>query len=220
MPVIVCFDAGNLESIALAEAPRLPPNLRPVLCVDNDQYHVERAIAFLADRVGVNPNSLRRPSLSVLAGPWPSSIRQVPVGDVNVDGQWRQAAGGRYRVQLEHEQSGRTVRALHVECVPAGDPKLTRASFSNRGLEAGRRALESLSTARPAAVAGADAVIAVPEFGSCERRPTDWNDLEVAEGAEVVRWQLSRAVDRELTPAACLEPERRGPSVARPGVAR
>lgn len=171
LPVVVCFDAGNLETVVAETAALLPQAMTAVVAVDNDQFFVERAVAYLADNLGMNP--LENGGEGVV---WSSSssVRSVGLGEAAADGEWHQVAKGTYCVAPEYDQDG-VVRSLEVEVVPTGGRKI-RAVFCNRGQVAGDKAFAALNEA------GRKAVLAVPSFASLEGRPTDWNDLQAREG--------------------------------------
>lgn len=194
LPVIVCFDAGNLEAVAAEAAGKWPDNLLPILAVDNDQFHVERALGFLADKLGVNPNSQRGSMVEVLSGK--SSSRMVSLGDAVADGQWHQAPKGRYCMSLEREPDSTEVRSITVDAVTQEGQRPARLVFSNRGVEAGRVAQEAFAGQ---AKEGEEqepsrAVMLVPEFKSLGGRPTDWNDLATTEGHPAVSKQVMAAL--------------------------
>lgn len=186
-PVVVCFDAGNLEAVVAQTFSALPQGASCVLAVDNDQFHVERALGFLSDKLGVNPHVAGGPLLEVMSGL--DGVRQVSLGDVVADGQWQQAARGTYRVSMVREGEGGAVRSMAVEVVPENGERQMRATFVNRGVEAGRTALEAI----PPGGGGRRVVTVMPEFKSLAGRPTDWNDLAQVEGVAAINAILSRA---------------------------
>lgn len=184
LPVVVCFDAGNLEAVTLDAAEKVPANLLPVVAVDNDQFYVERALGYLSHNLGINPNSQRGSVVEVLSGK--ETTRMVSLGDAIADGEWHQAPQGRYRMTLEREPESTEVRSISVEAAQQEAPRTTRMVFSNRGLEAGRAAQEAFA---------GRAEIVVPEFKQLAGRPTDWNDMAaVAGGAEIAR-QIREALE-------------------------
>ncbi|KWW32387.1 MULTISPECIES: DUF5710 domain-containing protein [Cupriavidus] len=195
LPVVVCFDAGNLEAVAAEAARKWPDNIVPIMAVDNDQFHVERALGYLAKDLGVNPNSQRGSMVEVLSGK--NSSRMVSLGDAVADGQWHQAPQGRYCMSLEREPDSTEVRSISIEAVTQEGQRPVRLSFGNRGVEAGRAALEAF--AGPAKEGEQEqrtsrAVMLVPEFKSLQGRPTDWNDLAGSEGAQAVSRQVMSAL--------------------------
>lgn len=190
LPVIVCFDAGNLEAVATEAAGKWPESLQPILAVDNDQFHVERALGYLADKLGINPNSQRGSVVEVLSGQ--STSRMVSLGDAVADGQWHQAPKGRYCMSLEREPDSTEVRSITLESVTEEGQRPTRLTFSNRGVQAGQVALEAFAgqPKEGEQQAASRAVMLVPEFKSLDGRPTDWNDLAAAEGRQAVNKQV------------------------------
>lgn len=214
IPTVVCFDAGNLEAVAEIAAARLPSGVTRVVAADNDQFHVERAKGFLAQRLGVNGFSSRGTNVEVLSSL--DSSRVVSLGDGVADGEWKQAPGGKYKLELEHETDSTEIRALRLEAVldDLGGKKLTM-NFSNRGLEAGRAALALLSSGRPGVGDGVEpvAMLLVPKFSNLRGDPSDWNDLAVQGGHAAVRAQC-----RHIPALAQSEPVRglrRGTAVER-----
>lgn len=177
LPVVVCFDAGNLEAVASDAAEKVPANLLPVLAVDNDQFYVERALGYLCQNLGINPNSQRGSVVEVLSGK--DSTRMISLGDAVADGEWHQAPQGRYRMTLEREPESTEVRSISMEVTRQEAQRTERLVFSNRGLEAGRTAQEAFA---------GRAEIVVPEFKQLGGRPTDWNDMAaIAGGAEIAK---------------------------------
>lgn len=213
MPVVVCFDAGNLEVVAAQVARTLPAATLPVLAVDNDQFHVESALGLLAARLGVNPNSQAGSTVEVLSGH--DATRLVSLGDAVADGEWHQAPRGRYRMALEREQDSTEVRSIKLEVLADGQERANSLTFSNRGLEAGRMARQAFEQARPA---GAPALMIVPEFADLSSRPTDWNDLAKLQGYGFVGQQAKRVIEPHLPKAPAVE--RAAPARVAAGLAR
>lgn len=184
VPVVVCFDAGNLEAVAQDTIPTLPSTKHAVLAVDNDQFHVERAIGFLARELGVNPFGHAGGHVVVWDG---ERERPVALGDSLGSGEWQQTAKGRYCMSLEQETGGDAVRSVTVEMVLADGGRKITSTFNNRGVEAGRKVLDSLGSR----AVQAQVAIAVPVFQSLDSKPTDWNDLVVREGGASARAVLA-----------------------------
>lgn len=178
LPVVVCFDAGNMETV-VAQTAGIRPDIRRVLAIDNDQFYVERALGFLAENIGVSPVAEDGQKVCVVSGK--SDGRQVDLGEAVADGQWHTVAKGSYCLTLgmthDVESGSEKVRSVTVELLPVGGRKL-KSVFSNRGVEAGEVALASIVKASGVA----DVVI--PVFASLKGKPTDWNDLVVIEGVE------------------------------------
>lgn len=190
-PVVVCWDAGNLEAVVAEVASSLPQNMVPVLAVDNDQFHVERALGYLSSRLGVNPNSDRGTTVEVFSGL--KSTRLVSLGDAIADGDWHQAPGGRYRMNLVRENDSTEVNAIELESLLTGQEQVTKTMFGNRGVEAGFTALKSLEQkAHPEMLA----LLHMPEFKSLQHRPTDWNDMHKMAGLQAVHGQFKDCLKR------------------------
>jgi putative DNA primase/helicase len=170
LPTVVCFDAGNLVTVVEKNAGALPSKSTVVIAADNDQFHVERAVGFLAGKLGVSPFGRDDNFVQVASGSRCDSVRSVRLGDVLADGDWHQCAKGAYRVLLGKNSEVGTVESVTVSVVPVGG-RCSTSSFSNRGVEAGRDALAA------ATALGQSGVLAIPEFESLVGRPTDWNDL-------------------------------------------
>jgi phage/plasmid primase-like uncharacterized protein len=180
LPVVVCFDAGNLETVVAQTAKAVAgvESMLSVVAGDNDQFHVERAVGYLAEKLGLNPVDSGGYGVAVVSGS--GETRRVGLGEVVVDGQWHETAKGTYCASLEMEVNNDAVRRVAVEVVPTGG-RAMRATFENRGVEAGRTALAAI------VAAGGRGVAAVPRFESVVGRPTDWNDLVKREGVVLSR---------------------------------
>jgi phage/plasmid primase-like uncharacterized protein len=190
-PVVVCWDAGNLEAVVTEVASSLPQNMVPIMAVDNDQFHVERALGYLSSRLGVNPNSDRGTKVEVFSGL--KSTRLVSLGDAIADGDWHQAPGGRYRMNLVRENDSTEVNAIELESVLTGQEQVTKSRFGNRGVEAGFTALKSLEEkGHPEMLA----LLHMPEFKSLHYRPTDWNDMHKMAGLQAVHGQFQDCLKR------------------------
>lgn len=172
-PTVVCFDAGNMESVAESLGRSGVGKLMPVFAADNDQFFGERAFGLLA-KVGVVAHGpVDGPSIAVVSGK--DSVRRIPLGEVVADGEWHQAVGGRYRVEVTPDaEVNAAVGRIKVEIVRAGaaDGQKEMLMASNRGLDAARKAVSLMPGAE----------IVVPSFESLAGRPTDWNDLAVRGG--------------------------------------
>lgn len=185
VPVVICFDAGNLETVATETIPHLPETALSVLAVDNDQFHVERAIGMLARELGVNPYGRMGGKTVVWDG---FGERSVNLGDSVADGQWHQTAKGKYCMTLQHEEGGQSVRSVLLEVVPNDTGRKLSHTFLNRGVEAGRKIIEAVCAREGCS---ANIALAVPQFNSLQDRPTDWNDLAELEGLGTVRATLA-----------------------------
>ena len=181
MPVVVCFDAGNLETVVAQTAAKLPSSLIVVIAADNDQFYVERAMGFLSDKLGLNPHVEGGQVVKVLSGI--DQSREVSLGEAVADGEWHQSAKGNYRISTVYDDVGDSVRSVKVEVVPTGARAMS-SLYENRGLEAAKTAKEAIE-----AVDGS-VVLAIPTFSSLDGRPTDWNDLVKREGLSSARVDL------------------------------
>ncbi|MES2879198.1 MAG: DUF5710 domain-containing protein [Pseudomonadota bacterium] len=200
LPMVICFDAGNLETVVAQCASQLPRHVTPVLAIDDDQFHIEQSLGYLSRQLGVNPHAQSGSVVEVLSGP--NGSRLVPLGDAIADGEWHQAPFGRYCMNLVRENDSTEVREIQIEAYIEGETRMSSARFCNRGLEAGRTALQSLDRGE----GYAQAVLAIPEFASVDGRPTDWNDLAKAQGPKAIRECLSKVPElARLLPAATLE---------------
>jgi phage/plasmid primase-like uncharacterized protein len=176
IPVVVCFDAGNLESVVSLYSSMFPASMRPILAIDNDQFHIERAIEHLGEKLGVHTLGDSR-QLKVRSGD--TTIRSVEIGNIKTNGQWVEAAKGSYRVTLELDEAS-CVDVAIVETILV-DGNKARMTFNNRGYEAGKVALATLNEYKVAAA------MVTPEFESLDGKPSDWNDLYQREGANAIR---------------------------------
>lgn len=188
-PVVVCWDAGNLEVVVAAAAKSLPQNMVPVLAVDNDQFHVERALGYLSSRLGVNPNSERGSTVEVFSGA--QSTRHVSLGDAVADGEWHKAPGGSYRMSLIRESDSTEVNVIEIESCVDGSERAEKMSFLNRGVEAGVTAMNSLEKHGHSEML---ALTLIPEFRALNRRPSDWNDLHKLGGLAAVHSQYKECL--------------------------
>lgn len=195
MVSVVCFDAGNLETIVALTTTPATAHIKRVLAVDDDQFHVERTLGFLSEHLGLNPleTSTNNAQLKVLSGM--NMTRSVSLGEAIIDGEWHNTAKGQYCAKIEYEEDGQHVRAIAVQVVNVEGKKLN-AFYNNRGMEAGKVALEKIEKA------GGQGVILPPTFESIVGRPTDWNDLHKREGLEAIRKSIMR-----LNPSLLIEPK-------------
>ena len=190
MPVVVCFDAGNLETVVAQTAWKLPVGLNVVIAADNDQFYVERAMGFLSEKIGLNPHIDGGQALKVLSGL--NKSRVVSLGEAVADGDWHQSAKGKYRILAVLDDAGDTVRAVEVKTVPNGSRAMS-ALFENRGVNAAMIAKLLIEEV------GREAVLAIPTFRSLDGRPSDWNDLVKREGLSSARVDLELIEGLELS---------------------
>lgn len=183
LPTVVCFDAGNLETV-VKETAVLALGVQRVIGCDNDQFFIERAAGYLSSKVCVNPCG-NEATLRVQCGQ--DSSREVCVGQIRMDGEVHEATGGTYSVELHAGKQLGQIKLAVIEITPADGSRKVRSIFENRGIEAGNRALESLGSDP------AKAVMVVPEFRSLTGRPTDWNDMARMEGLSAIRQQIEAA---------------------------
>jgi hypothetical protein len=103
---------------------------------------------------------------------------------------------------LVRENDSTEVREIQVEAYIADESRKSSAKFSNRGLEAGRKALLALDRGD----GYAQPVLAIPEFTSLDGRPTDWNDVAKAQGPDAIRKCLNKIPElARLLPPGTLE---------------
>lgn len=201
LPTIVCFDAGNLETVVAEVTAMLPPETLRVLALDNDLFHVERAIGFLSEKLGLNP--YKADGQVVKSAIDSIHTRSVSLGEAIADGEWHQVPQGTYRMLIEHEDQSDAVRSIQVEVVPVNGRKI-QSKFSNRGLEAGRVAMATIEQG------GGRGLMAIPSFVSLEGRPTDWNDLHQREGLSAMKSKLRAIglVPKAISQAVVVEDRR------------
>lgn len=164
LPVVVAFDAGNLVEVARQLAPLLPAGQTRIVCADNDQFFMERAIAKIAAVQPLFSNAVE--SLSVLAGA-NDRTRAVTLCGLIADGSWQQGRAGKYRLTIHVER--------HIVCgvtldVVTNDGKHVRQTARNAGVDAGSDAARILA-----------GVAVTPIFASLAGEPTDFNDLDQRE---------------------------------------
>jgi putative DNA primase/helicase len=164
-PVVVCFDAGNIEPV-VAQWRRLYPDLDLVIAADDDRHLMQRLCERLA-RLGVHATPAE---LGKLTEPheW-----TVPGGDAGADEQ---------AVVLK---AGWSKDTAGVPCI---NGTITVGSVTHL------LKLENAGRARAMAAARKHrAKVALPAFAEPASSGTDWNDLHVAQGLEACEGPL-RAV--------------------------
>ncbi|CAG0991399.1 partial putative ABC transporter ATP-binding protein YknY, partial [Rhodocyclaceae bacterium] len=154
----------------------------------------ERALAAIAETIGVNPQSGKGESVQVVSrngsvGLLHGMTRSVALGDVVLDGQWHQGPKGKYCATIQHEADGVSVRSIKVEMVPSVGGKKTTATYMNRGAEVGKASVGAAS----------NCIVVSPSFTSLEGQPTDWNDLAVGSGMDHVKHQIGEQVERGIS---------------------
>jgi len=185
VPVVVCFDAGNLETVVAQSTNKLDAATQRILAIDNDQFYVERAVGYIAAKLGMNPHHDGGTKVHVANGD--RGFRLASFGEIKADGEWHQESKGSYCVTLTPDNDSVAIKSVKVELVPINERKIS-AIFENRGLKAGLAALAAIEAG------GGIGKIAMPSFKSLDGRPTDWNDLEQSEGVEAVRAIVSDVV--------------------------
>ncbi|MGY6259211.1 DUF5710 domain-containing protein [Paraburkholderia caledonica] len=165
LPVVIAFDAGNLVEVVRQIARMLPASQPKVICADNDQFFLDNALARIAE-IGGSPDA-KPISVQVVAGA-DGATREVEIRAAHADGKWHQTRQGKYRLALESVAG--VVRSVTLDLVVPGKPHV-RVTTRNTGVEA----------ATDAARLAAGRVV-TPFFESLQRRPTDFNDLDVSEG--------------------------------------
>ncbi|SAL73176.1 inner membrane protein [Caballeronia udeis] len=189
LPVVVCFDAGNLVEVAKALRPRLPKSQAKIVCGDNDQFFIEKALAKIET---VMPRGLAAStSVKVFAGN-DSLQRDVSLAGYQPDGAWHQSPKGKYKLELETMQG--VVRSVTAHVVANGRDNDIRLVQRNKGLES--------STEAARAIGG---IALLPSFESVVGSPTDFNDLANAEGRARVATFVASVLPFDL-PARHVQP--------------
>lgn len=162
-PVVAAFDAGNLLPVVAAWR-KLYPDADFVLAADDDRYLMQRLCARLADvGVAVRPGDLAKDAGGIKQRTWP-----LPDGgSVQLAAQWVRDKSDVWGIEGSITAQGST-RMLRLE-------------------NAGRA--KAYSVARKY-----NCRVLLPQFADvaagAEAQPTDWNDLHVLAGLDVVRAQL------------------------------
>ena len=174
-PAVVTFDAGNLIEVAKVMAKHLPEGQAKILCCDNDQFMVERAL----DQIRVvmpNLGTDLKTGASVLvqAGDG-AGLRAVSLGPVHADNEWHETAEGKYRLSFE-KRAGIGVDRVRVDTLRKDSDKHVQLVLENKGRASGEEAARILGGR-----------VVVPAFASLQGRPTDFNDLGLREGRSAVR---------------------------------
>lgn len=184
-PVIVCFDAGNLEPV-VAQWRKLYPELVFVLAADDDRHLLERLCERL-QKLGVHSTP-------------------AELGKLNREHEW-QVPGAEDRPDTVVElKAGWSKDSRGVACIAGsitvhelGEPAEAAAQHLRLATVDGKRAggrvlplkLENagLSCASAAAKKFSGRVL-IPRFEDPASAATDWNDLHVSQGLEAVQAQL------------------------------
>jgi putative DNA primase/helicase len=166
-PVVVCFDAGNIEPV-MAQWRKLYPDQPFVVLADDDRHLLQRLCERLA-RLGISATPAELGKLAEehewsVPGVGPDGADQV----VELKAGWAKDAC--------------SVPFIQGSITVDGQPRLLK--------------LENAGRARAMAAAKRHkARVLLPSFRDAESQHTDWNDLHVSAGLEEVREQLQRALD-------------------------
>jgi len=188
-PVVVCFDAGNLEPV-VAQWRKLYPHHKFVMLADDDRHLLVRLCERLAKHgISTTPDELGKLDDEhewTVPGAGPDG------GDLMVllKAGWSKDSAGVPCIQGSLQLGGQ-VHTLNFGADAAG--KAISLGVPTGGRSENFR-LENAGRARAEACAKRHrARVFLPLFGDAESAGTDWNDLHVAEGLETVRDQLLRA---------------------------
>ncbi|MFY2610646.1 ArdC-like ssDNA-binding domain-containing protein (plasmid) [Achromobacter sp. CF-sbj1-Ac2-l] len=171
IPMVVTFDAGNLVEVAKALSKRLPPTQPKIVCCDNDQFLIERALDQVRE---VMPDLPPVPSsgreVQVQAGDG-AGLRGVHLGTAIADDRWHETDHGKYRLFIETRE-GAGVQKVRVDVARKGSERHVQLVLENKGRNCGEEAARILA-----------GIAVVPAFASLDGRPTDFNDLKLREGS-------------------------------------
>lgn len=182
IPVIICFDGGNVEKVALQIGSSFAADVPQFLAIDNDQFYPERALKYLSAKLDLNVTHDGENVLKIRTGK--GLLRSVSFGDLKLDGEWHDTEKGAYRIEIEYSFGNETVRQLKIK-IRQSEKEIT-GTFLNKGLESGLSASACLKEL------GRTPKILTPEFKSLNQNPTDWNDLHQREGAKSIVSLLKR----------------------------
>lgn len=179
LPVVVTFDAGNLVEVAKALSKRLPSTQPKIVCCDNDQFIIERALDQVREVMPDLPqvNTTGR-EVHVQAGDG-AGLRSVFLGSAIADDRWHETDHGKYRLFIE-TRDGAGVQKVRVDVVRKGSDRHVQLVLENKGRTCGEEAAKILG-----------GIAVVPVFASLDGRPTDFNDLKLREGAAHTLQQLA-----------------------------
>ena len=158
LPVIVAFNAGNLEPVIAGIRAKMP-DAKIVIAADDDRHVLTRARAFF-EKFGV------RPEISSNSKGKKQFFHTETHGDIEVDVGYVRINGSQaVQGYLKYQRNGREIHQ--------------KLNFSNAGrLKA------------TAAASKHKCCVVFPIFSTKGSKGTDFNDLEVEEGLEVVTKQL------------------------------
>lgn len=203
-PAVVTFDAGNLIEVAKVLSKHLPEGQAKIVCCDNDQFMIERAldqIRLVMPNLGTDLQT--GASVQVQAGDG-AGLRTVSLGPVLADNEWHETAEGKYRLSIE-KRAGIGVDRVRVDTQRKDSDKHVQLMLENKGRTSGEEA---------ARILGGRAV--VPAFASLQGRPTDFNDLGSREGSLMVRKCVEASLDIPKSEAVLPQQAERARTTARP----
>ena len=158
-PVVVCYDAGNIEPV-VAQWRKLYPDHRFVILADDDRHLLQRLVDRLAD-LGIHATAAELAKLG--EHEW-----ELPDHKVVLKAGWSK------------DQNG--VAFVNGHIVVDGNPRPCK--------------LENAGWAKAAAAVRKHKCLAIrPSFANKESKRTDWIDLHLAEGLELVRNQIKSALE-------------------------
>lgn len=158
LPVIVAFNAGNLEPVIAGIRTKLP-DANIVIAADDDRHVLIRARAFF-EKFGI------KPEISASSKGKAQFLKSSEYGDIEVDVGYTRINGCQAVVgTMKYQRNER--------------PIVQKLDFSNAGK------LKAFAAAQKHRCC-----VALPIFSVKGNMGTDFNDLEVAEGVDVVAKQL------------------------------
>jgi len=190
-PVVVCFDAGNIEPV-VAQWRKLYPKQALLIAADDDRFLLQRLCDRLARHgVAATPAELARLDQE---HEWTVPGAAEGGGDLMVllKAGWAKDAAGVPFIQGSITISGQaTPLDLGVDTEGRPVSMSMPASAESQTLK-----LENAGRARALSCAKRDkARVFFPVFADAASTGTDWNDLHVAEGLDVCTGQLLRAFE-------------------------
>lgn len=166
-PIVVCFDAGNIEPV-VAQWRKLYPEQHLVILADDDRHLLQR----LCERLAKHGISATPAELGKL-----DREHEWTVPGAGTDGADRLVT-----LKAGWAKDGAGVPLIQGSIVVDGQAHMLK--------------LENAGRARATACAKRHkARVLLPQFRSADSAGTDWNDLHVEAGLDEVRGQLLRALD-------------------------
>lgn len=188
-PVVVCFDANNLEPV-VTQFRKLYADLPFLMITDDDRYLLQRVCKRLAE-FGVHTTPRELGALDqehewTLPGAGEDGADRL----VMLKAGWAKDACGVAFIDASITVSGKS-KPIVVDGAAGG---------LSIGVPDGVRTFtykfENAGVSRATACAKRyKARLLVPEFADRESEPTDWNDLHVLAGLDAVREQLARQLE-------------------------